>query len=453
VETPLLVATNRLPFTLVREARGLERRPSTGGVVSSLDALLRHRGGAWLGWPGLMLRHGETIPHDLADTYRVESFGLSEAEIAHYYDGFCNRTLWPLFHDFVERARFAADDWCAYREVNERVALEAASRTNRDVPVFVNDYHLMLVPASLRARQSDRRVTFFLHIPFPPLDVLRLCPWHQELVKGLLGCDLVAFQTGRHVEHFLAAAETLAEVEVDRTARTVRSAGRVTRVGAFPIGADFERFDHWAREAPRRSWSSRVVIGVDRLDYTKGLCERLRAFERLLDEYPEHRGHTTLVQLAAPSRPHLPEYQDLKREFEAVVNSVNSRFGTPGWMPVHYQYELLPQPRLAEFFRAADVALVTPLSDGMNLVAKEYVASQVDERGVLVLSTTAGAAETMTEALTTDPRDIDATAEALHRALTMHEAERQARMRAMRDRERRNHLHAWAQRLLDGSLS
>jgi trehalose 6-phosphate synthase/phosphatase len=309
-----------------------------------------------------------------------------------------------------------------------------------------------MVPAFIRDLAPHRPVTFFLHIPFPPADVFRQCPWHQELLRGLLGCDVLGFQIGRYVDHFLRSAELLPGAHVDRDAMLVHYAGHTTKVGAFPIGADFHRFDGLARATERRSNRERVILAVDRLDYTKGIAERMHVFVRLLKEHPEHRERVVLVQLAVPSRPHLPEYQRLKRDVEALVEDVNRTCGTPGWTPVHYRYDSLPQSELVQLYRQADVALITPLSDGMNLVAKEYVACQFDFRGVLVLSRDAGASETMLEALAVDACDIGGSAATLHQALVMEESERRARMEALRRREERDDADAWVGRLLGAFL-
>jgi len=446
------VLSNRLPFTVGHGANGLERRASTGGVISSLDAVLRRHGGTWIGWPGLPIGAGEPAASDDAGDYRVAPIHLSEAEVIHYYDGFANRTLWPLLHSMPERARFKEEDWRSYERVNRRFAETALTAATREMPVWVNDYHLMLVPGIIRRQAPRQRVAFFLHIPFPPEDVFGQCPWHQDLLRGLLGSDVVGVQTVGHIENFFRAAERLPGADVDRHARLVRHAGRTTKVDAVPVGADFHYFDTRARARTRKAPGKHIVLGVDRLDYTKGIGERIQAFVRLLKDHPEHRENVTFIQLVVPSRPHLPEYQELKREVEALVDDANRSFGTPGWTPIDYRYGSLPREELTKFYRDADVALVTPLSDGMNLVAKEYVACQVEGAGVLVLSRSAGASETMREALTVEANDIGGTAEALHRALVMDEYERQMRMEVLRDRERGNDVYVWAGRLLESLL-
>jgi trehalose 6-phosphate synthase/phosphatase len=445
--------SNRLPFTIVDGARGLERRSSTGGVISSLDAILRRHGGTWIGWPGMTLREGESIPPDAADAYHVLPIHLSAWEVEHYYDGFANRTLWPLLHGMPEHAQFKEEDWRSYERANRRFAETALANVTSEMPIWVNDYHLLLVPGVIRALAPRQRVTFFLHIPFPSEDVFRQCPWHQGLLYGLLGADVVGLQTADHAENLFRAAELLPGAHVNRRTSLVHYAGRSTRIDSYPIGADFHHFEGWARARPKQETGGRIVLGVDRLDYTKGLSERIHAFTRLLEDHPEHRENVVYVQLAVPSRPHLPEYQRLKQDVEALVDDANRKFGTSSWTPIDYRYQSLPQEQLARLYRDADVALVTPICDGMNLVAKEYVASQIECSGVLVLSRSAGASATMLEALTVEATDIGGTAEALHRALVMDEHERRIRMAALRERERRNDVYVWARRFLEPLVS
>ena len=447
-DAPLVVLSNRLPFALDEGGGALQ--PVTGGVAGSIDGILRRRGGTWIGWPGVVAAEGQStvVPGDTA-AYRIVPLSLSESEIEHYYNGFANCALWPLLHSMPEAARFAEIDWRTYVRVNRRFADSALAATTRETPVWVNDYHLLCVPGAMRESAPGQRIVFFLHIPFPPVAVFEQCPWHQELMRGLLGSDVVGLQTRLHVDHFLRAAERLPGAVVDRGAQTVRHAQGCTRVDAFPIGADFDTFDRWAREHPPTAVAGPpVLLGVDRLDYTKGIPQRIRAFARLLETRPQLRERVTLTQIAVPSRPHLPQYQRLRTEVETLVDDCNRQFGTPGWRPIDYRYELLRPETLAALYRNAAVALVTPLSDGMNLVAKEYVASQVDCRGVLVLSRSAGASEAMLEALIVEPDDTARLADAIEQALAMSEPERHRRMQALRDREQTNTLHAWASRLL-----
>ena len=449
---PVVVVSNRLPVTIHRGPGGLEGKRSPGGLVSALEPVLKRRGGTWIGWPGTELRQGETfVASD--GSYDVKAVRLTEAEVAGYYHGFSNRTLWPLFHSLPERARFDRREWDVYQRANSRFAEATAEVAAGAELVWIHDYHLMLAPQLLAERRQDSRVAFFLHIPFPPYDLFRLLPWDRELLRGLLASDLIGFHVDAYARNFLDCAERLLGARVDHEAMLVEHGDRTVQIGAFPIGIDFEFFESAARAAPPSAHPERIVLGVDRLDYTKGIPERILAFERLLELHPEHREKVVLMQVAVPSRFQVAEYRHLKREIDQIVGRVNGRFATAQWSPIRYLYRGFAQDRLAGIYRDADVALVTPLRDGMNLVAKEYVACQVGEPGVLVLSRLAGAAETMYEAIQVNPHNLDGTAEAIHRGLTMNEAERASRLSALRRRERLYNLDIWVDRFLGAALS
>jgi trehalose 6-phosphate synthase/phosphatase len=451
---PLMIVSNRLPFTMSRTRRGAERRRSVGGLVSALDPVLRERGGTWVGWPGSELRPGETM-EQADDPYRIAPVSLSETEVRHYYHGFSNGALWPLFHSFPSRTSFERSDWDAYVAVNDRFARVAVSSAGDAELAWIHDYQLMLAGGAIRRWQPDLRLAFFLHIPFPPYDVYRLLPWDREVLLGVLACDLVGFHVSGYAQNFLDCVERRLGDRVDRDAMVIEHGNRTVKVVATPIGVDFDRYSEAARAAAAGPVAApdreRIVLGVDRLDYTKGIPERMRAFERLLEVHPQHRGRATLLQLAVPSRAQVAEYRALKRRIDELVGRINGRFATAEWSPIRYLYRELPFEELAALYRDAPVALVTPLRDGMNLVAKEYVACQVADPGVLVLSRLAGAAETMREALLVNPYNIDETAQALHRALLMDESERRSRVTALRRRERRDDVYAWVDSFLDAA--
>jgi trehalose 6-phosphate synthase/phosphatase len=444
----LVIASHRLPFNYDRGPHGLTRQPSPGGLVSALDPVLRKRGGCWVGWPGSGVRPGDDVDAP-GDPYRVVPIHLNAEEVERYYLDCSNRSLWPLFHSLPGRAAFNPDSWDAYRRVNDRFAESLLSEVNDDPLLWVHDYHLMLVPEMVRAARPQRTIAFFLHVPFPSYDLFTLLPRHEQLLRGILGSHLVGFQTPGDVKNFLECAERCLGAEVDRAADTVRFEGRTIRVGAFPIGIDYSRFEAHALSAPAPAQRrERVILGADRLDYTKGIAQRIQAIERLLTLHPEHIERVTLVQIAVPGRCQVAEYHELKCEIDELVGRVNGRFATASWSPIQYLYRSIGHERLAEMYRDADVALVTPLRDGMNLVAKEFVACQVDDPGVLVLSRFAGAADGMAEALLVNPYDLDGVAEALHRALCMDEPERRRRMTDLRAREAEHDVHSWVDTLL-----
>jgi trehalose 6-phosphate synthase/phosphatase len=446
----LLVVTNRLPFAFQRVEGGLERRHSAGGLVSALDPVLRKRGGTWLGWPGIDLRKDERLS-ERGDPYRIAGVSLTDRELARYYDGLPNRALWPLFHSFPGRTSFDRSDWSTYRKINRRFADAALREYIENDLVWIHDYHLTLTPQYLRRYLSRAPIAFFLHIPFPPFDIFRLLPWAREVLRGLLACDLVGFHVEGYARNFLDCVERLTGARVDRDAMQVRSKWGETRVGAFPIGIDVDAFEGRVAQAPPASIPERIVLGADRLDYTKGIPERMLAIERLMEKHPEYREKVTFLQVAVPSRSQVAEYRTLKREIEELVGRINGRFATASWEPIRYLYRLLSHDEIAVLYRDAEVGLVTPLRDGMNLVAKEYVACQTGDEGVLVISRLAGAAETMAEALHVNPYDIEKTADAIHRALEMPAEQRAIRMRSLRQRERETDVHWWVETFLEAA--
>lgn len=446
---PLLVVSNRLPLTFKMGQRGLEGHRSSGGLVSALEPVLRERGGKWIGWPGAQLPRGARLGQK-GDSYEMHPVPLTDSEVTRYYHGFSNRTLWPLFHCFPGLTHFQAQDWQIYEKVNQRFA-DATIAAGADAGlVWIHDYHLMLAPQMVRQQQPAAQLAFFLHIPFPPYDIFRLLPWSREILNGILACDLIGFHVDHYTRNFLDCVELLLRARVDREAGRIEYGSRTVRVGAFPIGIDYAHYEQLALQAPPTDGvgGERVILGVDRLDYTKGIPERLLAFERLLELYPAHRGRVVLLQLAVPSRSQVVEYSELKRQIDELVGRINGRFSTSTWSPIRYLYQSLAPEKLAALYRDADVALITPGRDGMNLVAKEYVACQVGAPGVLLLSRLAGAAETMPEAILVNPYDTERTATALHRALTMDESERRSRLAALRRRERRYDVTWWVERFL-----
>ena len=447
----LVVVSNRLPVISTRkEGRShLERAP--GGLVSALDPALRARGGRWIGWPG----GAHTDPEALAEYGRASGYELvpvqlSSREVRRFYLGFANGTLWPLLHSFPTRVALEREDWIAYELVNRRFANAVGNAAEDGDIVWIHDYQLLRVASHLRRARPNLRVAFFLHVPFPHFDLFRILPWDREVLRGLLACDVVGFHCAGYADNFLECAERLLGSRVDRASRRVEHGERTVSVCVFPLGIDTARFAKLAEEAPDREPSShRIVLGVDRLDYTKGLPEKLLAFERMLELHADLRERVSLLQIAEPSRDELPEYQRLKRQVDELVGRVNGRFSTASWTPIRYLRRSIPPAELAGLYRDADVALVTPLRDGMNLVAKEYVTCQTRDPGVLILSRLAGAAESMQEALQVNPYNVDAVATALTDALQMDLAERTERMRALQQRERRHDVHDWLSRVLD----
>jgi trehalose 6-phosphate synthase/phosphatase len=452
-EGRLVVLSNRLPFRVRKGRHGAEVERSSGGLVAALGPAMARHGGTWVGWPGGALDVGGRLP--TPDGYELAPIALSAQEVRLYYHGLSNRTLWPLLHSFPTRMELDRTEWLAYEAVNERFAARAAELVEKDTLVWIHDYQLMRAASPLRRARPDARIAFFLHVPFPPHDTFRILPWDREILRGLLACDLVGFHSPGYAANFMDCAERTLGLRVDRERGVVEHGERTVAVGAFPLGIDYVEVEVRAAAADplAGAGAERLVLGVDRLDYTKGIPERIRAFVRFLELHPEHAGRVVLIQIAEPSRGEVPEYQRLKREVDELVGAVNGRFGTASWTPIRYVNRSVGPDELASLYREAEVALVTPLRDGMNLVAKEYVASQVGEPGVLILSKLAGAAETMREALQVNPYNVDAVAACLHEALLMDAVERSARMRALRFRERQNDVHAWLRDFLRAASS
>jgi trehalose 6-phosphate synthase/phosphatase len=433
--------------------------PAPGGLVKALRGALAARGGRWIGWPGLSQEDleragGLPLPEEPGVAY--VAVPLSAEELTEYYGQFANQTLWPLFHYFLEHAGMDHAAWPAYERVNARFAEIAAAEAPPDAVAWIHDYQLLRAPAHLRLRRPDLDIGFFLHIPFPATDLFRVLPWSRLLLRGMLGADYLGFHTQTYVEHFLTSVERLLGADVDHMRGTIHFDGREIATGVHPVGIPVAEIEALAREAlarpgPRRPPGIREVLGVDRLDYTKGIPERLLAFERVLERHPEYRGRVVYTQVAVPSRERVPGYARLKRDVDELVGRINGRFAEEGWSPVRYLARSLDALTLAGLYARADVGLVTPLRDGMNLVAKEYVASQVGpEPGVLVLSELAGAAEALQEAVMVNPFDPSGMADAITAALEMPPTERRARMAALRDRLRTHDVRAWADEFLAG---
>lgn len=414
--------------------------------------MLRARGGTWIGWSGLPR---EEIAADAAlalpdaPGVRYVDVPLTSHELSAYYHGFSNRTLWPLFHYFVGRTEIDGANWRVYDRVNERFAAATATALgDREAMVWIHDYQLLRAPHHLRRLAPQASLAFFLHVPFPAVDVYRLLPWSRELLRGMLASDHVGFHIHRYATNFLDSAEELLGCTVDRDRQLVHFDGRAVGVGVHPISIDVDEAVRLTAQVPRQPNATRQILGVDRLDYTKGVIERLDAIERLLERYPSYRRRIRFTQVLVPSREHVRTYAELKREIDERVGRINGRFSEDGWTPIRYFARSLDRAELFAAYRGADVALVTPLRDGMNLVAKEYVMSQPEGDGVLVLSELAGAADELQEALMVTPFDPDAVATALHRALSMPADERRARMAALRAHVRTHDVHAWVEGFL-----
>ncbi len=467
----LINVSNRLPIVLqpAPDNSGewwAER--GAGGLVSALTPVLQARGGEWIGWPGTVEEDGADLQQLLANLSDEAGYTLTPVELSadqrdKFYLGFSNEVIWPLFHDLQTRANFDPSYWDTYQEVNRRFAAVIARRAAPDDLIWVHDYHLIDTAFELRALGVRSTLIFFLHIPFPPPDIFLKLPWREPILNGMLQYDLVGFQTARDRDNFLACAQQLheEELQVESQGDLLRLSveGRQVRLGVFPIGIDAEQFERTAatrsvtdlaRRLRAALSSQQIILGVDRLDYTKGIEQRLEAFRHALQRFPELRGEVTFVQVAVPSRTDIPEYRELKGRIEQLVGEINGEFTHLGWVPIHYIYRSLPFTELLAHYRAADVALVTPLKDGMNLVAKEYCAAHLHGQGVLILSEFAGAAAQLDDgALIVNPYDTAGVAEAIAEGCRMSLAERSARMARLRARVRAENVFWWADSILE----
>ena len=457
-EGRLILVSNRLPVSVVRSSNGVEIQQSSGGLVSALLPLLKSSGGCWIGWPGADYdaEIESELQRESSAEFHLQPVFLSQSEKQYFYDGCCNEILWPLFHDLQSRCNFDPLYWSSYLEVNETFADAVERSARRNDFIWVHDYHLMLLADCLRSRGARWRMAYFHHIPFPPPDVFEKLPWRAEILRGLLRFSTLGFQTDRDRRNFFACLRRcLSGVQIKKIgARFLVSVeGRHTEAATFPISIDYERLacDSGSAEVLaeadqiRRDFSDRkLILGIDRLDYTKGIPERLIAFRTLLEQRPELRGQVALVQVTVPSREQIPKYQECKIAVERLVSEINGAFGGPGWAPVTYIHRSVPYSHLLGLYRAAHVALVTPLKDGMNLVAKEFCAARSDEQGVLVLSEFAGAAvELCRGALLVNPYDFEGVASALHEALRMPEFQQKSRMQAMRRMVQGSDVYRW----------
>ncbi|WP_144206095.1 alpha,alpha-trehalose-phosphate synthase (UDP-forming) [Mycobacterium tilburgii] len=467
-DSDFVVVANRLPIDLERSPDGTTTwKRSPGGLVTALEPLLRRRSGAWVGWPGITDDEVDIGAEPTEqDDLQPHPVGLSANDVAEYYEGFSNATLWPLYHDVIVKPIYHREWWDRYVDVNHRFAEAASRAAARGATVWVQDYHLQLVPKMLRELRPDLTIGFFLHIPFPPVELFMQMPWRAEIIEGLLGADLVGFHLVGGAQNFLILSRRLVGANTSRGEVGVRSrlgevevGDRRVRVGAFPISIDSGALDQAARDrnVRRRAREIRaelgnprkIMLGVDRLDYTKGIDVRLKAFSELLAEGRAKRDDTVLIQLATPSRERVDSYRLPRNDIERQVGHINGEYAEVGHAVVHYIHRPVPRDELIAFFVAADVMLVTPLRDGMNLVAKEYVACRSDLGGALVLSEFTGAAAELRQAYLVNPHDLEGVKDMIEAALNQSVEEGRRRMRSLRRHVLAHDVDRWARSFLD----
>jgi alpha,alpha-trehalose-phosphate synthase [UDP-forming] len=458
----IILVSNRLPFVLKKdEEEEWLVEASSGGLITALVPVLQKQGGVWIGWSGAV-GNDEHIDTALRNAeaefgYELKAVELDKKEVHNFYNGFSNEIIWPLFHDLQTICNFYPEYWETYCEVNRKFSAAIRDVERAGDFIWVHDYHLMNVALELRVLGSSAKTAFFLHIPFPSIDLFSKLPWSKQLLSALLAFELIGFQTVHDRDNFLQCArELMPELEFREDGKVIEimTEGRVVKVGYFPISIDFNAFvanamkpavEAKAIELRQMNPDGALVLGIDRLDYTKGIPLRLRAFQTLLSKHPELREKISLIQVVVPSRENIPEYDALKTMIDQLVGQINGEFGKPGgWVPVWYVYGKLTKTELLAYYRAADIALVTPIRDGMNLVAKEFCASSIEVECILILSEFAGAAAQLGEgALLVNPYDTDGVADALLQAYLMSPQEKRSRMKSLRESIQKHDIFRW----------
>lgn len=466
-----IIISNRLPVQLEIGNGSINAIPSVGGLATGMKSV--HSGGdsLWIGWSGLT---DEEIPEELIpkiDKALAEhgscKVNLSEEEINGFYFGFSNRAIWPLFHYFLQYAEFELNHWLTYKAVNQKFADAIIEKADEDDTIWIHDYQLMLVPKMVRLKRPNLSIGFFLHIPFPSYEIFRTLPWREDILEGLLGSDLIGFHTYDYERHFLSSVRRLLGNDV--SFNDIYVDNRIVKADSFPMGIDYKKFSEAAKahqqnpeaqqsDLQRRldlhkksSPDAKLVLSIDRLDYSKGIAKRLHAFKYFLEKFPQYKEKIRLIILAVPSRSNVPQYQLLKREIDELVGRINGELATVSWTPIWYFYRSVPFENLIDLYTSSDIAWLTPIRDGMNLVAKEYIATRTDKSGVLILSEMAGSAKEMNEALLINPNNFEQIADTLYKAINMPKLEQERRNTILQRRLERYNVEKWANDFM-GSL-
>ncbi len=451
----IIIVSNRLPITIKKSKDKLSFQQSVGGLATGMSSLQKGNEFLWVGWPGITLDQINNKEKDdlckKMDKLGFYQVFLSQTHIEDYYNGFCNKTIWSLFHCFTQYTIYENHLWESYRKVNQIFCHTMLDIIRPDDIIWVHDYHLMLLPSLLRKRMPGLTIGFFLHIPFPPSEIYRLLPWRNEILEGVMGSDLIGFHTYDYVRNFLDSILRLRGYE--NRLGVVNYQNRIVKVDSFPMGIDFERFYYSSEQSRtkqeikkmgKKIKNYKVIISVDRLDYTKGILERLKAYATFLEDNPEYWEKVIMILVAVPSRTAVTQYQRLKEQVDEMIGYINGQYGKIGWSPIWYLYRSLPFHELTALYYISDITLVTPLKDGMNLIAKEYIAAKKDALGVLILSEMAGVSNEMGEAIIVNPNNRTQISWALKYALNMEEQEQQRRVLTLQKRLRNYDVKKWA---------
>ena len=455
----LIIISNRLPITIIEKKGELSVRASSGGLATGLNSLKKSYEVVWVGWPGMATKKASqrsAITKILKDLSMYPVF-IESSKFNNYYGGFSNSTLWPLFHYFQQYTEFVSRTWEDYKAVNELFAEQVAKVARKDDIFWVQDYQLMLVPQLLRNKYPKATIGYFHHIPFPSYELIRTLPWRESLLRGVLGADLVGFHTFDYVRHFTSATTRILHYD-DHYLGRIRFQNRVVDIDSFPMGIDYDKFEkalddpETKKEIERygiETKGEQIILNIDRLDYSKALPQRLKAFDLFLTKYPSYRRKVSMLVILVPSRDSVGRYRLLKEEIDRIVGYINSKYGRINWTPVHYYYRSIKFNRMIAWYKLAPVALITPLRDGMNLVSKEYLACKKDGKGVLILSEMAGSSKELIGALLVNPNNTEDIADKLHQAFQMPEKEQIERVRKMQKTLQRKNIDYWSKHFLE----
>lgn len=464
MNTKTIIVANRLPIEFKISSNAIEVKPSIGGLATGLNTIHRQGKSLWVGWSGLAEEQLNEVQKEkiseMASQAKCITVPLSERAINEFYFGFSNKALWPLFHYFLEYTAYEPEQWETYVKVNEKYADAVIQHAVDGDKIWIHDYQLLLLPNILRERRPSLSIGFFLHIPFPAFEIFRTCPWRKELLQGMLGANLIGFHTYDYVQHFLNSVRRILGYSVKFN--EIIHDNRTIKTDSFPMGIDYDKFYTTAQQHKHRTNrdeseimsklnehiinhpDSKLILSIDRMDYTKGIPNRIRAFEFFLEKYPRYLGKVRLMMLAVPSRSNVPQYRKLKKDTDELVGRINGKFATIDWTPIWYFYRSMPFDDLVDLYSSSQIALITPLRDGMNLVAKEFVATRTNADGVIILSEMAGAASEMHEALLINPNNTNQFADTLHQALEMNPEEQKSRILALQKRLSRYTVDKWA---------
>jgi len=453
-----IIVSNRLPISLRHRNGKFEFKPSAGGLATGLGSIYKEGENIWIGWPGNTVDDPEQRAEIIIELHELKMAPvfLSKQDVEEFYEGFSNETLWPAFHYFTQYMVYNPDHWAAYVRVNKMFCEAILKKAGPEDTIWVHDYQLLLLPQMLREALPNATIAFFQHIPFPSYEIIRMIPWRKELLEGITGADLIGFHTYDDMRHFLSAVGRI--TGLSNESGYIQAENRIINVDSFPMGIDYDKFAKQAKSRKTQNivknfrkqvGGQKLLLTIDRLDYSKGIPQRIQVFAQLLEQHPELHGKVSMIMIVVPSRDKVQSYKELKEEIDTLVGRINSDYSTLNWVPIHYFYRGFPFDELSAFYSMADIALVTPLRDGMNLVCKEFVASKTDQTGVLILSEMAGASKELQDALLVNPNDRQGLVDTIFEALSMPVEEQKARISALQESLKTYDIFQWVKVFMD----